>query len=556
MPVRGTLAGVQLATVTDRYAPDEIEHYYDVGAWRRESLATLVAARAVSGPERVFLHDDTTSLTFGRLDRDAAALAAALQERGVRPGDRVGAQLPNWVEFATVVVATARLGAVVVPMMPFYRRSEVSYVLDHAQVSVCFISPRVKGSDQLALYRSLRSELPHLRDLVVVRDEGLAAPDELTYDGLLAAGARRPHQGDGAGPDEPFLVIYSSGTTAQPKGCLHTVNTLGSSARAIGTAIHLGETDTTFNPSPIVNAQGLINGLMMPLAFGSTANLVDGFQPSTALASVHRHASTVAMTPPTMLQMMLDAPDFMPDLVASTRIWMLSGAPVPTTLLERAAVVMPRARLLSAYGRSENITTSICLPEDPPTKTLTTDGRPVPHVVVKVVDPAGNEVPRGEEGDLAYRGPSHMLEYVRDPEETAKLLTADGWSRSGDLGWMDEDGYLRVSGRIKDIIIRGGLNISVRQIEDLLLEHPAIARVAVVGMPDERLGERICCWVELAAPGDHLTLEEIVSFLRAKELAVQKLPERLEILERMPENAGGKIQKKQLRELAAALDRT
>jgi cyclohexanecarboxylate-CoA ligase len=292
---------------------------------------------------------------------------------------------------------------------------------------------------------------------------------------------------------------------------------------------------------------------MMPLCFGSSANLVDGFEPGRALASVHRHRSTLAMTPPTMLQMMLDAPELTPELLASMRSWIVSGAPVPPALLSRAGQVMPQATLLSAYGRSENITTSICLPEDPPGKTLTTDGRPVPHVSVRVYDTDGREVPHGSEGDLGYRGPSHMLEYIRDPEETAKLFTADGYSLSGDLGWLDEDGYVRVSGRIKDIIIRGGLNISVRQIEDLLLEHPAVGRVAVVGMPDERLGERICCWIEPAAPGAELSLEDVVAFLRTKQLAVQKLPERLELLDKMPENASGKIQKKQLREMAARL---
>lgn len=546
---------MHLASVSDRYTADEIRHYYDVGAWRVQNLTDLVAERATATPERAFLHDDTTSLTFGQLDRDAAALAAALADLGVGPGDRVAAQLPNWVEFATIVAALGRLGAIVVPMMPFYRGSEISYVLGHAEVSVCFISPRVKKVDQLALYRELRPRLSHLRELVVVRDEGQLEDGELSYAGLLAAGADHPHPGPGAAPDDPFLVIYSSGTTANPKGCLHTLNTLTSSARAIGTAMHMTADDVVFSPSPIVNAQGLINGLLMPLCFGSTANLVDGFEPARALASVHRHRSTMAMTPPTMLQMTLDAPEFTPELVASMRIWILSGAPVPPPLLSRAGEVMPGATLLSAYGRSENITTSIGLPEDPPQKTLTTDGRPVPHVSVVAFDPDGQELPPGREGDLGYRGPSHMLEYIRDPEETAKLFTSTGHSLSGDLGWVDEDGYVRVSGRIKDIIIRGGLNISVRQIEDLLLEHPAVGRVAVVGMPDDRLGERICCWVEPAVPGTEITLDDLVTFLRTKQVAVQKLPEHLELLDRMPENASGKIQKKQLREMAARLVR-
>lgn len=544
---------VQLASVSHRYTPEEVARFYAAGCWQQDSVAEMVRARAAAAPHQVLVHDDTRAVTFAEVDRDAAILAGALTAHGLTAGERVVVQLPNWVEFSVVVVALSRIGAVVVPLMPFYRRSEIAYVLEHAEVSMAFISPSVKNSDQLHLYRDMRAELPMLRDLVVVRDDERAAATELTWESLLAEGTGRPHVGPGTHPDEPFLVIYTSGTTAQPKGCLHTVNTLASSGRALRDAIHLSDHDVIFNPSPLANAQGVTNGLMMPLVSGSTVHVIDGFEPTRALETVQTHGCTVAMTAPTMLQMILDAPSCTAEQLRTFRIWMLSGAQVPPALLERSASLMPHARILSAYGRSENISATICLPEDPPEKTLATDGRALPHVSIHIVDDHGQEVSRGVEGDIAYRGPSHMLEYIRDPVETQRLFTGDGYSRSGDLGWMDEEGYLRVSGRIKDIIIRGGLNISVREVEDLLLEHPAVGRVAVVGMPDERLGERGCCFVELADPGCTVTLAELVDHLMHREIAVQKLPERLEIIERMPENASGKIQKAQLRAIAADL---
>jgi cyclohexanecarboxylate-CoA ligase len=211
--------------------------------------------------------------------------------------------------------------------------------------------------------------------------------------------------------------------------------------------------------------------------------------------------------------------------------------------------------VLSLYGRSENACTTTCTVDDDPERSVTSDGKALPGSSVQIVDHDGRELPRGEQGDIAYRGPMHMLEYISNPEETARLFTPDGYSRSGDLGVMDADGYVRVTGRLKDIVIRGGLNISVRQIEDLLTAHPAIRAVAAVGMPDDRLGEKLCCYAVVSPGHEHLTLAEVSDYLLAQGLAIQKIPERLEIVPELPMTATGKIQKHILRaDIAAKLD--
>jgi cyclohexanecarboxylate-CoA ligase len=235
------------------------------------------------------------------------------------------------------------------------------------------------------------------------------------------------------------------------------------------------------------------------------------------------------------------------------RLWVAAGSPIPAAFVRRAAEVLPNLRVLSLYGRTENVTTTTCTVDDDPERSVTSDGKALPGSSVQIVDHDGREVPRGEQGDIAYKGPMHMLEYINNPEETARLFTPEGYSRSGDLGVMDADGYVRVTGRLKDIVIRGGLNISVRQIEDLLTGHPAIRAVAVVGMPDERLGEKVCCYAVLS-PGQALTLPELADYLLAHGLAIQKVPERLEIVPELPMTATGKIRKHVLRaDIAAKL---
>lgn len=319
------------------------------------------------------------------------------------------------------------------------------------------------------------------------------------------------------------------------------------SARAIGASIAYTGDDVQFGPSPISHSTGLVTSIMLPALYGASSVLMPAWDPAEGQRLVQEHRCTVTTTATAFLQMFMGAHDPALHDPSSLRIWVCAGSPIPGEVVRRAREKFAGCQVLSLYGRSENLLTTMCTVQDPPERSSTSDGSALMGAEVQVVDPFGLEVPRGTEGDVAYRGPSHMLEYYRDPEQTDLLFTDDGFSRSGDLGVMDDDGFVRITGRLKDIVIRGGMNISAREIEELLLQHPDVGEVAVVGMPDERLGERVCAYVVPAAGADAPALAEIVEFLRGLKIATSKLPERLEVIAQLPLTATGKVQKHVLR---------
>jgi cyclohexanecarboxylate-CoA ligase len=290
----------------------------------------------------------------------------------------------------------------------------------------------------------------------------------------------------------------------------------------------------------------LVTSVVLPLIAGAKSHLMEAWDPEEGLHRIEEYGCTATVTATPFLQMLMAVYDPAKHDTSSMRLWVCAGSPIPGAIVERSRELLG-CLTLSLYGRSENFLTTMCTVSDAPERSATSDGSALAGAEVKIVGPDGLEVPRGEEGDIAYRGPSHMIEYFSDDEQTAALFTRDGFSRSGDLGRMDADGFVRVTGRIKDIIIRGGLNISAREIEDRLLTHAAIASVAVVGMPDERLGEKVCAYVVLAEGSETLTLDDITALLREHKVAAQKLPERLEIVDALPMTATGKVQKHVLR---------
>jgi cyclohexanecarboxylate-CoA ligase len=538
-----------LATVTDRYSDEEIRSFYASGQWQTQTLFEVLDTQAAATPDRVFLTDDTSSLTYAELRDRALALAVGLRRRGIGPGDRVSAQIPNWTEFVVIAVALSRIGAILVPIMPIYRRDEVRYVLDNAEVRIAICPDTFKKFDYLSMYRELRDELPGLQDVVVLR--GGASPDDVVrFEALLEdveISSAAAELGDGVGPDDPFVIVYTSGTTSRPKGCVHTFNTYVCTSRLIGQSLEYTAADVQFGPSPITHTTGLVTSVIVPLLYGAASHLMEAWEPKRGIAAIQKHGCTSVVCATTFLQMLMDAYDPATDDIGTMRVWVSAGSPIPGSVVERATVLFPGMRVLSLYGRSENLTTTMCTMADDPHRAVTSDGRALPGQSIKIVDDDGAEVPRGAEGDIAFKGATHMLEYLRQPEETAALFTPDGYSRSGDLGYMDADGYVRVTGRIKDIIIRGGLNISVREIEDLLAAHVGVRAVAVVAMPDTKLGEAACCYLVPADPAAPLSLDDIKSYLLDAGLAIQKVPQRLEVVAELPMTATGKIQKHVLR---------
>jgi cyclohexanecarboxylate-CoA ligase len=540
-----------LPTVQARYTAAEIDGFYAAGLWEHTTVSDLLDAQAEAQPDKTFIFDSTNGYTYRELRDAARRLATGLNRIGIGPGDRVVVQLPNWSEFVLCAAAIARLGAVLVPIMPIYRDDEVAYVLNHSGAKVAITCEEFKGFRYVDMFSRLRADAPELGTLVVARASQPVDPTVATaFEELLVRSASESDHadlGDRQSPDDPYLIVYTSGTTARPKGCLHTFNTMRVSAQAIRTSLEYTADDVQFGPSPVSHSTGVITSFVLPLIAGASSHLMEAWEPEEGLQRIQKHGCTVTVTATAFLQMLMAVYDPDRHHAGSLRLWVCAGSPIPGAIVERANDSLSGCRVLSLYGRSENFLTTMCTVDDPPLRSSTSDGSAIAGATVVIVDGDGMPVPVGTEGDIAYQGGGHMLEYFRDPEHTAELFTAAGYSRSGDLGVMDVDGFVRVTGRLKDIVIRGGLNISARELEDLLAGYPRFANVAVVAMPDDRLGEKVCLYA-IVAPGQVApTLDEVVAYLRERKLATPKLPERLELVDALPMTATGKIQKHVLR---------
>jgi cyclohexanecarboxylate-CoA ligase len=540
------------AKVTDRYSSEQIERYYATGVWRPSTLFDELEAQVAIRPDKVFITDGTAAYTFRQLRTAALRLAAGLAGRGIGAGDRVVVQLPNWTEFAVITAALSRLGAIMVPVMPVYRSDDVRFVVETAEAKTAFTPGMFRGFDHARMFADLAAAGTGLQTVIAVRSQ--TVPDGALALGDLLAGDNEDLPPSGIGPDDPFAVVFSSGTTSRPKGCLHTFNTYCASARLMGEAYHYTDADVQFGPSPVTHSTGLVTSILMPLVHGAGSHLMDIWEPREGLERIAKFRCTGSVTATTFLQTLLSVYDPDQHDASSLRFWTSAGAPIPGAFVAGAQRTLPRMKVLSLYGRSENLCTTLCSIDDDPERSVTSDGRAAPGQEVRVVGEHGDEVPRGTEGDIAFRGASNLLEYIGQPAATAEMFTADGFSKSGDLGVMDADGYVRVTGRLKDIVIRGGLNISVRQVEDLLIAHPAVSAVAAVGMPDAVLGERVCCYLVPAPGAAPLTVADMQEYLLGAGLAIQKVPERIEVVTELPTTATGKIQKNLLRaDIAAKL---
>ena len=536
---------MSMTTIHDRYTAEQIERFYSQGLWKAETLWEELEKQVEVHPDKPFMIDDSTQLTFAQTRDQAQGIAAGLSAIGITAGSRVAVQIPNWVEFAPIVIAISRVGAIAVPIQPIYRDREVAHILATAQVSAVFTTGDYRGFDFDEMYGRLRKDAPQLKEIITVRAEqsGYATRtvdqlSVLTADELPAA----------AGADDAFAIIFSSGTTSKAKGCLHTLNTARTPAIVQGEAYHYTADDVQFGPSPLTHTTGIMSSFLMPLIHGATSVIMAKWDPAEGIKRIERFRCTGTINASTFLQALLNSYDPQQHDLTSMRYWTLAGAPIPAALVQRAKDAMPDLRVLSQYGRTENMTTTMCAIDDDPSRSLTSDGRALRGQEVVVLGLDDTVLEPGKEGEIAYRGSMSLLTYLGMPEESAEMFTAEGYSKSGDLGIMDESGFLRVTGRLKDIVVRGGLNISVRQVEDELASHAAIDQVAVVSMPDELLGERACCYIVPAAGHDAPRLEEIRDFLLGRGLAIQKVPERLEVVSEMPTTATGKIQKNLLRD--------
>lgn len=518
------------------------------GDWRDDTVAGLFAAACLRAPAKIAVRDASgLALSYADLARKSAAVAGFLAARGVGKGDIVTVCLPNRCETVIAFLAVLRLGAAVNPVPVTYGRADLAHVLAKCESRALIVPDRFRSADFQAALDGLEPRL--LEDCAVLVVGGTPGPGR---SGWEEASVAPPLAADAAvSADDPAAVLFTSGTESRAKGAVHTHNTILFGERALAAGLGVGEADVAFMASPISHTTGFMHGFVMTLTTGGTLSLLDIFDGRAAARQMAAHRATWTMGATPFLgdiAAAMAAEDLpLPDL----RYFLCGGAPIPEVLARRATDL--GLRVLSIYGSTESPPHTMVLPEDPVENAWTTDGRPFPGIEVRIVGEGGRDMAVGETGEEWSRGPNTFLGYLGEPEMTARDLDADGWYHSGDLARMLPDGSLRITGRLKEIIVRGGQNISVREVEDYLMAHPDVARAAVVGIEHPRLGETGCA-VIVPRGEARPTLDELAAFLIEKGVARFKLPERLELWPELPMNPSGKIQKFIIRQQLANQD--
>ncbi|MBM3557130.1 MAG: AMP-binding protein [Alphaproteobacteria bacterium] len=491
-------------------------------------------------------------LTYGELAEHSTRIALGLADLGVAKGDVVAFQLPNWWEYVALYFACVRIGAVANPLMPIFRQRELRFMLNFAAAKVAIVPARFRDFDHAAMLREIRPDLPGLAHVFAVGGEGEMSFERHVLDRVKSTSgaaalfaARRP------GPDEVTELMYTSGTSGEPKAVMHTANTVLAGAIEYIRDIGLTERDVVLMASPLAHQTGFIYGMLVPVVMKARLVLQDIWSAKAAAELTAEEGATFTMASTPFLADMVGLPEQERPKLATLKTWVCAGAPIPRVLVQRAKSDCG-IDVLSCWGMTENGAVTLARRGDPEEKVVATDGRAIRGMEVRVVDEARRPVPPDTVGNLQARGMVTFVGYLKRPELNA--TDAEGWFDTGDLARMDKDGYIRIVGRSKDVIIRGGENIPVIEIENLLYRHPRIQDVAVVAMPDPRLGERACAFVT-SKDGKPLSLAEITAFLGGEGMAKAYWPERVEVIEAMPRTPSGKIQKFRLRETAAKFDR-
>jgi cyclohexanecarboxylate-CoA ligase len=520
------------------------------GIWPDRVLTDYLDRWVAEKPDAaaIIAHRDedatTTELTWRELNARVAAIASGLAARGVTKGEVVSFQLPNWWEFVAMHLACVRIGAISNPLMPIFRRRELSFMVHHGEAKILVVPAYFRNFDHGGLARELKREIASLDHVFLVGGE-----EEDSFEAALLGQVREENLGPGAGlgPNDVVQLLYTSGTTGEPKGALHTSNTLIGTTITFAERMQFSERDVIFMPSPLAHQAGFTYGLVASVVLGLPLLLVDAWKPARAVELMEQYAATYTFAATPFLSDLANFPDVESRALQSFRLFVTSGAPIPPVLVQRAQERL-RATVVAGWGMTEcGIASATPLSGH---KVLDSDGAALPGEELRVVDDQGREAPRGEAGALKFRGASLFVGYLKRPQ--LYDVDAEGWFETGDIARMDEEGYIRICGRRKDIIIRGGENIPVVQVESTLYKMPEIAEAAIVAMPDPRLSERACAFVTLR-DGQNLAIDDVRAFLAAEGLAKQFWPERIEVLDAMPRTPTGKIQKFVLRDMAKIL---
>jgi fatty-acyl-CoA synthase len=519
---------------------------------RGRSVAQALGARAAEDGERVFLICGERRLTYRQVDAQAAALAAALHELGIERGDRIALDLPNWPEFVVAMFAAAKLGAVIVPLNHRYTMPELQYMLRHSEAAVVISAESFAGVDYLQLFEGFLTSLPDLQYVVTVGDAELWYDDRIyQFQDLLSSGEGRAVPEVEVDPEtDVFTILYTSGTMGKPKGVVLTHANLLTAAANTVDAIGLGPDDVVFGVTTIFHVFGLGPGILGTATAGATLVLQDQFMPAEALQLIERHRVTVHYGVPTVfITELRELPGSKRD-ISSLRVGVVAGAPIGDELVRRIREELC-PNLQVAYSLTETASTAaITRPDDPQEKQVFTVGRPLPGTEVRVVDLDGTVLPVESLGEIALKGPGVMKGYYRQPGETTQAFDADGFFLTGDLGMIDEEGYLHIVGRRKELIIRGGFNVYPREVEDRLHAHPAVLDVAVVGLPHEVLGEVVCACI-VPVEGAIVTGEEVREWCRGT-LADYKIPDLVRFLDSFPLTGSGKVRRVELARMISA----
>jgi acyl-CoA synthetase (AMP-forming)/AMP-acid ligase II len=521
---------------------------------RGSTLASVLARRAITDSGGAYLHYDGRTLSYGQVESDAEALAAALANLGVRTGDRIALVLPPRPEFVVAVYAAAKLGAVVVPLNPRSSTVDLQYMLRQSGASCAVTIERAFGQDYLEVFENLMPQLPELHYVVTVGEEDLWYDDRIfQYEDLLSAGAGRDYpiaEGPEGLPEDTFALVYTAGTMGKPKAVELSHGNLLSAAHATAEGLGLSPHDRVIGVSALFHVFGLGPGLLSTALAGASIILHEDADAAATLDDVERYRATIHYGIPTLFVAELEEQAVRPRDVSSLRLILAAGAPVGDELvvsLERAFDVP----VLTAYTLTEAASTvAMTVVGDGERKRRFTTGRPVPGTDVRVVGPEGELLPVESVGEIRIKGPGLMKGYYRQPRETARTRDAEGYLLSGDLGILDEEGYLHLVGRTKDVIIRSGFNVYPREVEARLESHPAVREVAVLGIADPRLGEAICACI-VPVEGAIVSEPEILGWCR-EALADAKVPDLVRFLDELPRTDTGKLRRGDLVRLLKA----
>ncbi len=534
--------------------PDRVDSFLKSGLWPDRLLTDYLDGAVSKNPARsaVIGYDSRTGSrtvhSYQEFNTIVDRIALGLVSHGIGPGDVVAMQLPNYWQFNALHLACVRIGAVTNPLMPIFRHRELRFMLSFGEAKAVFISRDYRGFDYPDMIAELRADLPALEHVFVVGGDGSDAFDtcfmdrawETELDREAVFAKHKPS------PNDVSLLMYTSGTTGQPKGVMHTQNTLIGNIVKFVERVELAPSDTVLMASPLAHLTGFLYGLMMPIFLGGPSVLMDIWDPAEAARIIEAEKATFTMASTPFLSDLTETPAVDQFDLQSLHTFLTAGAPIPRILAERAAERLG-VMVNAAWGMTENGGVTTTRPGDTPDKIFGSDGAPIEGMEVRIVDETGNPLPADTEGQLQVRGMANFVGYLKKPELFA--TDADGWFETGDLARMRADGYIRISGRSKDVIIRGGENIPIVEVEGVLYRHPAIQDAAIVAMPDDRLGERGCAFVTLK-PDNALTFDDMIGYLTEQKMAIQYFPERLEIVDEMPRTPSGKIQKFRLREIA------